>query len=215
MVKKPLSIQLYTVRDVIAESNPVEVLQRIADIGYEGVEGFGYGYSPQEFRRIVEDMGMVVSSYFGPIPNPQNITQIVETSQALGVKQFVTSFWIADYETVDDIRRTADTIAPAVEALGSAGLEFCLHNHWFEYEKIDGKYKMQHLLEMVPGVKLEIDIYWAAAFGQNDPAEIVREYRSITPLLHVKDGPLVQGEPHQALGDGKMDIAACLEAADP
>jgi len=35
------------------------------------------------------------------------------------------------------------------------------------------------------------------------------------PLLHIKDGPLVQGQPHTAVGAGKMDVAGCIRAADP
>ena len=35
------------------------------------------------------------------------------------------------------------------------------------------------------------------------------------PLLHIKDGPLEQGTAHVALGDGKMDIAGIIAAADP
>jgi hypothetical protein len=35
------------------------------------------------------------------------------------------------------------------------------------------------------------------------------------PVLHIKDGPLVQGQPHTAVGAGKMNIPAMVKAADP
>lgn len=61
---------------------------------------------------------------------------------------------------------------------------------------------------------MEIDIYWCANFGANNPAEVVSAYRDRAHLLHVKDGPLVKGEPHVAIGSGKMDIPTTLKAQD-
>ena len=64
-------------------------------------------------------------------------------------------------------------------------------------------------------MEFEIDSYWAANFGQCNPAaEITRVNRRV-PLIHVKDGPLVKGLSHVAVGDGKMDIPALFAAADP
>ena len=44
---------------------------------------------------------------------------------------------------------------------------------------------------------------------------MVRQYRNRARLLHVKDGPLVKGEPHTACGQGKVDIKAATDAIDP
>ena len=48
-----------------------------------------------------------------------------------------------------------------------------------------------------------------------DVPTLLTEYRNRVPLIHAKDGPLVEGQPHTAVGSGKMDIPACLNAADP
>lgn len=212
---KPISIQLYTVREQAKDGNHLKALQQIADIGYEGVEGHGYGMTPTEFRRTVEDMGMKVSSYFGPFPLPDKINEFIDTALGLGVTQTVSGFWIEDFESVDAIQRTADKVSEAIPVLGAAGLNFSLHNHWFEFEPVEGRLAMDRLLELVPSLNLEIDIYWCAAFGLNDPAAVVSRLRDKAPLLHVKDGPLVKGEPHVAVGSGVLDIPAVLAAGDP
>lgn len=212
---KPLSIQLYTVRELAKDGNHLNVLQQIADIGYKGVEGHGYGMTPSEFRKVVEDMGMSVSSYFGGFPDPDHIQEFMDTANDLGTKLTVSGFWVEEFESVDAIKRTADRVRPAVETLKANGFTFGLHNHWMEFEKVEGKWAIQHLVEMAPDLHLEIDIYWCSAFGENDPVEVVRTYRDRAHLLHVKDGPLVKGEPHVAVGAGKMDIPATLTAADP
>ena len=38
MGKIPIALQLYTVRDDLAE-NPVQTIQKVSEIGYQGVEG--------------------------------------------------------------------------------------------------------------------------------------------------------------------------------
>ena len=60
-----------------------------------------------------------------------------------------------------------------------------------------------------------MDTYWAANFGAVDAAAEVAHVRDRAPLLHIKDGPLERNEAHVAVGDGKMDIAATIAAADP
>lgn len=212
---KPLSIQLYTVRELTKDGNHLNVLQQIADIGYKGVEGHGYGMTPTEFRKVVEDMGMSVSSYFGGFPDPENINEFMDTANALGTNLTVSGFWVPEFESVDAIKNTADRVRPAVETLKANGITFGLHNHWMEFEMVEGKWAIQHLIDLVPDLHLEIDIYWCANFGANNAAEVVRTYRDRAHLLHVKDGPLVKGEPHVAVGAGKMDIPAVLAEENP
>ncbi len=211
---KPISIQLYTVRELAKDGNHAKVLQEIADIGFTGVEGSGYGLSPKEFRNLVEDMGMVVSSYFGPFPDPDKVQEFIDTAGDLGTSLGVSGFWVPEFESLDAIKMTAERVAPAVTKLKGAGITFGLHNHWMEFEMVAGKWAIQHLVELVPDLHLEIDIYWCAAFGANDPGEVVRSYRNRAHLIHVKDGPLVKGEPHVAVGAGKMDIPGTLAQVD-
>ncbi len=67
----------------------------------------------------------------------------------------------------------------------------------------------------MPDVEFEIDTYWAANFGQCDPAAEIARVRTRTPLMHIKDGPLQQGAANVTLGTGRMDIASLFAAADP
>ena len=45
--------------------------------------------------------------------------------------------------------------------------------------------------------------------------EMVRRFRDRIHLMHVKDGPLEEGKPMVPAGEGKVDIPACISAADP
>jgi len=212
---KPISVQLYSLRQE-AQEDFVGVLKQVAQMGYKGVEPAGlFGLAPQEVRRIVGDLGMVVSSNHGPWPSRENLSEVIDVAGGLGTQLVVSGFGQDDFKDVDAIRATAETVNFMVEKLSAAGLTLALHNHWWEFREIEGRLAYDVLMELSPGLQCEIDTYWAANFGAVDPAEQVAKYKARTPLLHVKDGPLVQGEPHVALGAGKMDIPAVIQAADP
>ena len=68
------------------------------------------------------------------------------------------------------------------------------------------------LLERLsPDVFFEVDTYWAQTGGA-DPAEVVGRLGSRAPLLHIKDGSCVKGEPHTAVGQGIVDFPAIVAA---
>lgn len=212
---KPLSVQLYSLREE-SKNDFMGVLRKVAEIGYKGVEPAGlYGYSPEEVRRTVEDLGMVVSSNHGPWPNPDNLQEVIDVAGALGTRLVVSGFGPEEFKSLDSIKKTADTLNSMTETLSKAGLTLALHNHWWEFLEVEGRLAYDILMEQCPRLACEIDTYWASNFGVLNPAEQVARYAKRTPLMHIKDGPLVKDKAHVAVGQGKMDIPAVIAAADP
>lgn len=213
---KPISIQLYTVRNPIAERGLQAVLAEIAEIGYPAVEGGGNAdRTHAEFRTMVEDLGMVVSSTWGDVSTPEGARKLIEACDALGTRYAAGGFWIPAFETMEAIEATAKTLNETLPILEEAGITFGLHNHWMEFELRDGELVIDHLVRLVPNLKLELDIYWSSNFGANRPEEMVARYADRVALMHVKDGPQLKGEPMTAVGKGTVDVAACLTAAQP
>ncbi len=213
---KPISIQLYTVREQTKDGNHLAVLQKIADIGYKGVEGHGFGMGNAEYRKAVEDMGMVVSSTWAPLATLDNVQEVVDTAGVLGTNHLVAGLWIPDLDKIDRIKESAEKLQTAAALLKPHGIDLSVHNHWMEFELYaPGKRPVDYFVEHCPDVFLEIDIYWAAAFGLNDPAKEVAKFASRAKLIHVKDGPLVRGASMEPVGSGVLDIPATLNAADP
>jgi sugar phosphate isomerase/epimerase len=212
---KPVSVQLYSLRSA-SERDFVGVIKSVGKIGYAGVEPAGfYGLKPREFRSIVEGEGMKISSSHGPWTKPENLNEVIDTASELGIDLVAGGYGQDDFKDLDAIKRSAEKTNLMVETLSKAGLTLFLHNHWWEFEKLDGRVKYEIFAELAPRVSFEIDTYWAANFGANDSAAEVSNFRSRTPLLHIKDGPLVRDAPMVALGKGRMDIPAVVAAADP
>lgn len=211
----PISVQLYSLRDACAD-NFDHVLERVAAMGYEGVEPFNlFGKSPGEFRNQVENLGMRISSSHTPWANRTPIAEVIDTLGALGLNRAAGGFRPEDFSDSDALQRTIETTQHLIEQLKPAGIDLFLHNHWWEFNCINGIPAYHQLQEQVPGVQFEIDTYWAANFGACDPAAEVTRVRERTPLLHIKDGPLTKDEPHVAVGDGAMNIPNVINAADP
>ena len=63
---KALGVQLYSLRSY-AEKDFVEVLKKVADIGYQVVEPAGFwNLSPAEFKKIIDDLGLKILSSHSP-----------------------------------------------------------------------------------------------------------------------------------------------------
>jgi len=212
---KPLAVQVYTLRDAMQNGNHLAILQKLADIGYKGIEGHGYGMSFVEFRKTVEDMGMKVSSYFGDVPTPETVNQFIDNAKDLGVSDTVIGFGTREYKTVEAIKETAVRINAVAPTIRAAGLTFNLHNHYWEFEVVDGRLAIEWMVDECPDVTLELDTYWATNFGANKAADMVTKFRDKVKLMHVKDGPMVKDEPMTAAGSGKVDIAEAIRAGDP
>jgi sugar phosphate isomerase/epimerase len=91
-----------------------------------------------------------------------------------------------------------------------------LHNHWWEFEKTDyGIYPFYYLLENLDkDVIFEVDTYWTKVAGL-DPANVLFDFGNRAPLLHIKDGPAVKGDPmykHVPAGEGTLDFRSIVKA---
>ncbi len=89
-----------------------------------------------------------------------------------------------------------------------------LHNHYWEFSIVDGRLVYDWFAELCPDVLFELDTYWAANFGANNPAVEVAKFKARIPYLHIKDGNLEHNQPMLAVGQGKMDFPAIVAAAD-
>ena len=212
---KPISVQLYSLREETARDLQ-GTLERLAAIGYRGVEPFTlHGKPAPAFKAQVEALGLEVSSSHYPWANRAAASEVVDTMAGLGLRRAAAGFGADDFKDLDAVKRTADTINGLTDALAPHGIDLFLHNHWWEFQVIDGKLGFQHIAERCPDVQFEVDTYWAANFGAVDVAAEVARLKHRVPLLHIKDGPLIKGEAHVAVGDGRMDIPAIIRAADP
>lgn len=210
----PIALQLYTVRDALAQDFASTVKQ-VARIGYAGVETAGFpGTTPGEARKVFDDLGLTVSSVHSALPVGERKNEILDLMAELGCTRLVSGYLEPKYyQTLDQIKRTCALVNEANSVANENGLTLGIHNHWWEYEPVEGHFPYQVLLEYLdPAVFFQIDTYWVKTAGP-DPIKVIKEMGRRAPLLHIKDGPAVKNEPQVAVGDGIMDIHGIVAAA--
>lgn len=221
-----LSVQLYTVREQIKTDLP-GTLKRVREIGFEYVETAFWpdAVSVQKAAQYLKDAGLSVSSAHIELPIGDKKQIFLDTAAAYHCKRMIWHGWPEDkrYSSLDGTMELISIYNASAKFAKENGLQFGLHNHWWEYRnKVGGHYVYELLLEHLDkDIFFEIDTYWVKVAGQ-DPAAIVKKMGSRAQLLHVKDGPAIyrdtlaqdNPDPMSAVGKGTQNFPAIVKAAD-
>jgi len=186
----PLGLQLYTVRDLMAE-DLAATLELVASIGYRDVEFAGYfGTSPQDVRRHLDSTGLrAPSAHIGYEEFAANVDAVIKHAVAVGHEFVVVPAVPEDQRaTLDAYLRHAENFNRWSEACRNGGLRFGYHNHEFEFTVIDGRIPYDVLLSETDSknVEMELDLAWARA-GNADPLKYFEAWPGRFPLCHIKD----------------------------
>jgi sugar phosphate isomerase/epimerase len=201
---KTVGIQLYTVRAEMKQDFEGTVAG-IAKIGYKEVEFAGYfGKTPQETRAIIDKNGLTSPSAHHPMDALEGKTQeIIDGAHTIGQKFIVCPYLDAKSRTADGYKKLADSCNKVGEAMNKAGIQFCYHNHSFEFQNVEGldKLPLDYLLTSTDPklVKVELDLCWITVGGQ-DPVAYFDKYPGRFPLVHVKDWSKEGSDPGGNIG---------------
>lgn len=210
----PIALQLCSVQEALAQDF-AGVMKKVADIGYVGVEPIFDlpGTTTTEAARLFKELGLEVPSAHTPLPVGEDANRVLDFMAAMGSQRIVSGKGPDSFETMQLIKQTCDVFHEAQAVAAENGMAFGIHNHWWEFLQVEGRYVYQVMLEHLnPGVFFELDTYWIKTAGV-DPAKVVKELGLRAPLLHIKDGPAVKDEPHVAVGEGVLDFPAIVQAA--
>lgn len=211
----PIALQLWTIRDAVA-SNADEALHRVRSAGFSAVElaPLPSGLTPARLGDCLARHDLAVVSIHGDLPTSENIDEWSEVARVCRCPRILWHGWPRDpkFDSVARVRELISACNAAGAIARDHGLQFGLHNHWWEFEPVDGKMPIQMFNESLhPDIFWQLDVYWARTAGA-DPAAIVRELMPRLGSLHWKDGPAAHGEPMTALGRGVVDVPSILQA---
>jgi sugar phosphate isomerase/epimerase len=232
--KKYIGLQLYTVRNAM-EADPVAALAKVAEIGYNAVEGATYtgtqkfyGMDAPGFVKQLKQNGLIMPSSHYRLGEEKtngadtqgtmlhNWDKAIEDAAAVGVKYMVCAY-LSNPErgNLDKYKKLADQFNVAAEKCKKAGMQFAYHNHDFEFVQQDGKYPYEILLNNTDKnlVKMEMDIYWMVKAKQ-DPIALINQHPGRFPLWHVKDMAKTTDQTFTEVGNGSIDFKKLFAQAD-
>jgi sugar phosphate isomerase/epimerase len=118
MKKHHVAVQLYSLREEVKKIGFIEVLKKVVEYGYPGVEFAGlYGKKPKEIRKIIDDLGLKGCSTHGEFPALENLPQIVDAAKTLGYQCHVTGLGHKQWSTEDECKKTAEKLQASAAAL--------------------------------------------------------------------------------------------------
>lgn len=185
-------------------------VKKISDVGYKYVEwlngnageddGLGFGISVKDAKAVFDANGVKLTGGLIVPKNPvENMATFLDDTETL--KRIVD--WYASiqceslglgiefFPSMEYIKRRCEAYNKLGKLCKDAGLQFTYHNHYHEWQYLDGELVFDIILENTNPelVGFELDVYWALR-ALRDSSKLIRESKGRIKLLHTKDFPL-------------------------
>jgi sugar phosphate isomerase/epimerase len=209
-----LSVQLYTVREALAEDFD-GTLGKLAAFGFTQVEPFALTKFANELRNGLSRNGLSApTTHIHLVGEDQDA--IYALAAELGIQTVIEPYVDpAQWQTESGVSEVASELNAAATKAAGYGLRVGYHNHHFELEsKINGVHALEVFADqLAPEVVLEVDTYWAYAGGADVPALLTRLGDRVV-ALHLKDGDGSLDTSKQVpLGSGVLPVWDIIAAA--
>ncbi len=191
MKKLPVAVQVYSIREE-AEKDFKGTMKVVKEMGYDGVELAGlYGYSPQEIRDCLKEVGLkAVSAHVPYLDLAEDVEGTIDAYITIGCEYIVIPYLTKEYRPGSEkFPEVIENIQKIGEICKSKQVVLLYHNHDFEFSRMeDGQYALDYLYNTVSADKLqtEIDTCWVKVSGV-DPAQYIEKYANRCPVVHLKD----------------------------
>jgi sugar phosphate isomerase/epimerase len=185
------------------ETGLFTVLERLKDIGFDGVEFLGFfGHDPEAVGRKMKELKLEpLGNHVDYLTFSANPLGVIAAHKAAGCRYITIG---GDFNTLPVAARLpeqveafsssrfsewVDTVTRIGQMCRNEGITLLFHNHQNELmQRVDGKRLLTHLMDSVPpeALSLEPDLGWMAIAGAS-PLEYLSRYKDRSPVLHLKD----------------------------
>lgn len=211
MAKTPVGVQLYVLRDAVAQ-DLAGALKRVAEIGYQGAEPWGYGgeelawmgHSAADIRKMYDDAGLICCGiHLQPQAlQPAIIERTIEFNRILGNRFLVIAGDAGRMASRAGISELAGILNTASELLRPHGMFCGYHAHGFDFGLIDGEPAWHHLFRQCrDDVIMQMD-NGNTMTGDGDPIAALKLFPGRARTVHVKD---FGGPAGSVIGGGTVD----------
>jgi len=221
-----IALNMFTVRNAMAK-DPDATLRALAEMGYNYIETYpdydfttmapkNYGlhkpaWTAREEKKFLDEIGIKIFGYHiadSILDNQKWLEDHINYNAELGTENF--GFQGTFYSSLEQLKERCERYNEAGKLCHEKGMRFHYHNHYNEFQKFNGKYHLDYIMEYTDPnlVDFELDTYWAMRGGV-DYIACIEKYKDRLVMIHQKDFPKDFYE-HINLFDGIYDINASL-----
>ena len=215
-----IGAQLYTLRDYTQTREDFAYsIREIANMGYQTVQlsAIGKEITPQFAKEICEEYSVRIVLTHSDVNRILHDTDaLIKEHEQMGCRYIGLGSMPDKYRNPYWITHFASDFLDAAKYIRDAGMLFMYHNHDFEFEKINGSYLMEYLLDgFAPDeMGVTLDTYWVQTAG-GDVCQWIDRLKDRIPCVHLKDRAIVQREPVMApVMEGNMNFPAIMKALE-
>lgn len=187
-----IGAQLYTATKRLQTLEDFDTgLGKIAQIGYRSVQVSGTcAYEPEWLRDTLQKHDLVCAiTHIAPAKIIEQTEKVVADHAVFGCKNIgIGGMPVPMRGSLEGYEEFKKQFLPAALKIRDLGAKLHYHNHWFEFDKLDGKDVLQRILEDFPedSIDFTLDLGWAA-FGGQDVVALINQLKGRLSRIHLKD----------------------------
>ena len=214
---KDFSVQHYTFRPLSNEIGMIPMLEKLAGMGYTGVELCCFGgfeslkMSAKELKSHMDDLGLkLVGNHFTREMFQGDHAEAFAYIAEAGGRYAIYNIW-GSYDTLADVEEKASYLNGLSAIAAKTGITLLYHNHAHEFADMDGKLVIDRLDEAFdPAIGFEHDVFFSRQQGC-DVYEYLRTHGHRVRTVHLKQ--LGESGENVDLPDGVIDMAQVIRSA--
>lgn len=196
---KIVGAQLYTVRDYTNTAEEINAtFKKIREFGYTTIQASGLKASlpAEELASIAKANDLKIVLTHVPYDKFVNdLPGLIKDHHTLGCEIAGLGGLPDQYRNEEGYPVFARKFAAIAEELSKNGLKFSYHNHHFEFQKYNGKFGMDVIVEETnpENFMFTLDTYWLQYAGV-DPADWIRKLKGRVDAIHLKDLAIIDNQ---------------------
>jgi sugar phosphate isomerase/epimerase len=211
----PIALQLYSIKE-LTEVDFLGTLEKVANIGYDGVEFAGYfGTSAKELKKVLDGLNLqAAGSHVGIDDLKNNLEKSIAYALEIGSPYMICPGIPEEMRrNAEDYKKLTDFFNKVGQRCKENGLQFGYHNHDFEFQQFDGEYGLDLIVNQTESdlVFVELDTYWVEFSGLRS-IDFIEKYAKRCRILHIKDMKSLAEKRNTEIGAGIMDFKAIIAA---
>ena len=194
--------------------------KQLSEIGYKAVQVSGIKVSDGNvIKKTADKYGLeIYVTHVGFDKMMNEFDEVVKYQKQLDCNYVGIGCYPGDLPTDDPkaIKKFTEDLQTLSDKFKKEGITLAFHNHAIEFEKVDGKFLIEHILDNTD-VKLILDTYWVAYAGI-DPVKFIEKHSDKIAFVHFKDLKTANYKKRNTvtfaeIGQGNLDWDAIIKAS--